>query len=163
MRLILVRHGHAGSKDEWHRADRLRPLSPRGRRQAQLLAELIAPLGPARIISSPHLRCSQTIEPTAVAAGTKIEKSNSLVPSAPGKALRLIRRLSSPSSESGTVLCTHREILNVVLAEISKKDGIKLERRPPGGKGAVWFLDFGDGRLVAAHYVVPSAALSQRS
>lgn len=163
MRLILVRHGHAGRKDQWPQPDRLRPLSPTGARQAELLVDLIAPLKPTRIISSPHLRCLQTIAPTASAAGRKIERSASLEPSAPAKALRLVRRLSAPKSKSGTVLCTHREILNVVLSEISKKDGVKLERRPPGAKGAVWFLDFRGAKLVAAHYVVPSAVTSHTS
>lgn len=163
MRLILVRHGHAGRKDEWHRADRLRPLSPTGNKQAELLVEVIAPLKPTRIISSPHLRCVQTIEPTASATGRTIEKSTSLTPSAPAKALRLVRRLSTPKSMSGVVLCTHREILNVVLSEISKKDGIELDRRPPGAKGAVWFLDFRRGKLVSARYTVPSATLLHHS
>jgi len=163
MRLILVRHGHAGRKDEWHAADRLRPLSPTGEKQAQLLVDLIAPLKPTRIVSSPHLRCLETIAPTASGTGLKVETSGSLAPIAPTKALRWVRRLSGPKSQGRIVLCTHREILDVVLSEISKKDGFKLERRPPGAKGAVWFLDFRGGKLVGCRYVVPSSAAAQGS
>jgi phosphohistidine phosphatase SixA len=153
MRLILVRHGQAGRKADWHRADKLRPLSPRGRSQAEHLVGVIAPLDPMRILTSPHVRCVETVGPLAAHTGLAIERSSVLSPDEPAKALRLVRKLSAPTSDSGVVLCTHREVIERVLPALSKEDEVNLERRPPGLKGSAWILDFRQGRLVDARYV----------
>lgn len=155
MQLILVRHGHAGRKDQWSKADKLRPLSQRGMRQAEHLVETIAPLTPMRIISSSFVRCLQTVEPLSSATGIPLEQSRALAPDAPDAALRLVRKLSAPGARSGVVLCTHGEVMGSVLTELASKDGVKLERRPPGLKGCTWILDFEEGTLCAARYVPP--------
>ncbi len=155
MLLILVRHAHAGRKDQWNRPDRLRPLDARGRRQAEYLVKVISPLKPKRIVSSPHTRCMQTMAPTAAAVGIEVERSPALAPDAPVVALGLIRELSAPRSPSGVVLCTHGEVMGAVLQELAAEDGFKFERRPPGLKGCVWLLDFRLGKLWGARYLAP--------
>jgi 8-oxo-(d)GTP phosphatase len=155
VQLALVRHGHAGSKDEWRRADKLRPLSPRGHRQAEWLCDLLVPFKPVRILSSPHLRCIQTVQPLADRLELEIERSRALTPNAPTKALTLVRELSASGTRGGLVVCTHGEIMGSVLAELSKVDGVRVERRLPGLKGCVWFLTFRGGRLVEARYERP--------
>ena len=66
VRLILVRHGRAEAG--WDSA--LDPgLDGLGRAQAREVAELLAPLGPRPILTSPLRRCRQTAEPLAVAWG----------------------------------------------------------------------------------------------
>ena len=57
VRMVLVRHGHAGTKEGWAGDDRLRPLDARGLRQAKHLVDVIVPLHPTRLISSPYTRC----------------------------------------------------------------------------------------------------------
>jgi 8-oxo-dGTP diphosphatase len=155
VRLILVRHAHAGSKDQWHRADRLRPLDGVGRRQAERLERMLAPMKPVRILSSPYRRCLETMAPTAAKAGLDIERRRALEPDTPAKALALIRQMTAPGSPSGVVLCTHGEILGAVLAQLAKQDGVRLPRRPPGLKGCAWVLDVRRGKLVGARYVPP--------
>ena len=63
-RLYLVRHAHA----VW-RPDESRPLSPRGRKDAEHVARLLAPLGIGAIYSSPSRRAVETIAPLATQAG----------------------------------------------------------------------------------------------
>jgi len=155
MRLILVRHGHAGRKDQWHRPDRLRPLDARGQRQAQHLVQVLVPLQPSRIVSSPYKRCFQTMAPAADKLGLRVHQASALAPDAPARALALIRRLTVPHSPTGVVLCTHGEVLGAVLDEFAEQDGLRLERRPPGLKGCAWVLEFRRGKLVAARYVPP--------
>ena len=155
MRLILVRHGHAGRKDQWHRPDRLRPLDGRGQRQAQHLVQVLAPLRPTRIVSSPYKRCLQTMAPSADRFGLRVEQARVLAPDTPARALALIRRLTAPGSPTGVVLCTHGEVLAAVLADMAKQDGLRLPRRLPGLKGCAWVLDVRRGKLVAARYVTP--------
>jgi len=156
VQLILVRHGHAGHKVEWQRPDKLRPLSARGARQAARLVEVVVPLKPTRIISSPQVRCLQTATPLATATGLNVEQSSTLVPNALTKALQLVRRLAAPKAKSGVVIVTHGEIIGELLSKMAKEDGIKLEHRPPGLKGCVWVLEFRTGKLVAARYVSPT-------
>ncbi|HUO49927.1 MAG TPA: phosphoglycerate mutase family protein [Acidimicrobiales bacterium] len=155
MRLILVRHAHAGRKDQWHRSDRLRPLDALGQRQAGRIEQVLAPMKPTRIVSSPYRRCLETMAPAAASFGLDIERSRALEPDAPAKALALIRQLSAPRSPSGVVLCTHGEILGAVLTQMAREDGVRLPRRPPGLKGCAWVLDVRRGKLVGARYLTP--------
>ena len=76
--ILLVRHASAGDRDVWDGDDRLRPLDERGRRQASELVELLAAYQVERILSSPALRCVQTVEPLALARGLSIEVRDEL-------------------------------------------------------------------------------------
>ena len=156
MQLILVRHGHAGHKVEWQRPDKLRPLSARGARQAARLVEVVVPLKPTRIISSPQVRCLQTATPLATATALKVEQSSTLVPNALTKALQLVRRLTAPKAKSGVVIVTHGEIIGELLSKMAKEDGVALEHRPPGLKGCVWLLEFPYREAGCGTYVAPT-------
>jgi 8-oxo-dGTP diphosphatase len=71
--LILVRHASAGDREDWRGDDRMRPLDERGRRQAETLVEALAGFEITRVISSPSIRCMQTVEPLAAALGLTVE------------------------------------------------------------------------------------------
>ncbi|MEV4471808.1 NUDIX domain-containing protein [Nonomuraea salmonea] len=71
--LVLVRHGSAGSRDEWDGDDEARPLDERGAAQAAVLAAVLPAYRPGRLVSSPSARCVQTLEPYARVAGAAIE------------------------------------------------------------------------------------------
>ncbi len=74
MTLVLVRHASAGDRSEWEGDDRLRPLDKRGRKQAARLPDLLEDIPIGRIVSSPYLRCIQTVEPLATARGLEVER-----------------------------------------------------------------------------------------
>lgn len=78
MTLVLVRHARAGSRSDWEGDDRLRPLDEKGLRQAERLVELLASFPVSRIVSSPYLRCLQTVEPLAEARGLAVEPCEEL-------------------------------------------------------------------------------------
>ena len=72
--LIVVRHATAGQKADWHGDDLLRPLDAGGEQEAGLLADLLCCFAPAaRVISSPALRCTQTMRPYAARFGGSVE------------------------------------------------------------------------------------------
>ena len=71
--LLLVRHAHA----DWQ-PDEMRPLSEVGRRDAQRIAEVLGPLNPASIYSSPYRRARQTVEPLAARLGIPIVEMSDL-------------------------------------------------------------------------------------
>ncbi len=71
MELYLLRHAHAGDPAKWTGDDADRPLSSRGRRQADRLGRLLAEAGlePDAIVASPKARAAQTAEMVAEALG----------------------------------------------------------------------------------------------
>jgi len=170
VRLLLVRHGHAGTKEGWAGDDRLRPLDARGRRQARHLVDVIVPMQPTRLVSSPYTRCLETMELIASKTGLEVVEDLALTPNAGRRALDRVRELSaselsgselSGSELSGSelsgpvVLCTHGEVIGDVLGVLASEDGVRLSRRPPGLKGCVWVLDFRKDKVATARYISP--------
>jgi phosphohistidine phosphatase len=67
VRLLIVRHGPAGDPDEWEREgrdDRLRPLTPKGKKEVRKAAAGLVRLVPALdlLATSPWTRAAQTAE-----------------------------------------------------------------------------------------------------
>jgi broad specificity phosphatase PhoE len=65
--LHLVRHGHAAAS---YGDDHDPGLDDEGRRQAEAVAERLAPIGPLPILTSPLRRCRETAAPLAARWGT---------------------------------------------------------------------------------------------
>ena len=72
--MILLRHAWAGDSSKWKGDDDERPLDERGIEQAKELVDELAPFTIDRIVSSPAVRCVQTVEPLAHAQGLEIEE-----------------------------------------------------------------------------------------
>ncbi|MEO5965408.1 MAG: histidine phosphatase family protein [Candidatus Limnocylindrales bacterium] len=72
--LHLLRHAHAGDPARWSGDDAARPLSDKGRRQAERLGKLLAGLdeAPDLFITSPRVRAAQTAEIVAEALGVGV-------------------------------------------------------------------------------------------
>lgn len=153
--LLLVRHAHAGSKDRWHGDDRLRPLSRRGRDQARTLVEVLASRHPGRIVSSPYLRCLETVAPLAAHLGVAVEEEEDLRPDADGEAARFLRRLSK--QDDTVVVCTHGETIEALQHDLGASRATAFVPGGPHEKGSVWELVAIDGEFAAAHYRPPGA------
>jgi phosphohistidine phosphatase SixA len=137
--LLLVRHGRAGDRAKWTGADRDRPLDGRGRRQAQWLVEALAEFPIHRILSSPYVRCVQTVEPLAEARKLAVEVVEALAEGAGGQAAgRLLQELSGTCA----ALCTHGDVI------------AELVPGKPAKKGSVWVLDGADLRPL--RYLAPA-------
>jgi len=72
--LVLVRHADAGDPAAWSGPDAARPLSGKGRKQAQRLARFLREIGlePDAIITSPKSRADETA--AAIAEGLGIDE-----------------------------------------------------------------------------------------
>jgi phosphohistidine phosphatase len=72
--LLLLRHAHAGDSTTWPGDDDLRPLTEKGRRQAERLGRLLAAAGiaPDAILASPLVRARETAEIVADSLGLSI-------------------------------------------------------------------------------------------
>src|SRR5688500_7339105 len=81
--VYVVRHAKAGSRDRWEGDDIERPLSKNGRAQAEALCRRLRKVVTPTLVSSPYLRCIQTLEPLAEALDTKVVTDERLTEGAP--------------------------------------------------------------------------------
>lgn len=72
--LYLLRHAHAGDSAKWEGPDSERPLSSKGKRQAERLGAFLAERGfaPDAIVTSPLLRARQTAQLLGDAIGIAV-------------------------------------------------------------------------------------------
>jgi 8-oxo-(d)GTP phosphatase len=153
MLVLLVRHGHAGSKRQWVSDDTVRPLNEQGFAEAQALVPLLAPFSPVRILSSPYVRCLQSITPLAHAIGISVQGSPSLVPEAGVAATKLAYNVAFNGS-SPVVLCTHGEVIHDMQSR--GLDGIPdFNADAPREKASVWILERTGRRFIGAAYLSP--------
>ena len=156
MAVYLVRHAKAGDRTKWNGPDEARPLSRKGQRQAEGLVDLLATRDIGRILSSPYLRCVQTVEPLATRLGLDVETVDSLAEDTPeDEVLDLVRKLAPENP----VLCTHGDVIPTLLEGVRARDGLALADDYPCAKGAVWVLDeSAEGRFTAAAYIPAPAS-----
>ena len=149
--VLLIRHGHAGTRKDWPGDDRLRPLTPKGYRQALTLVRRLEAWTPARILSSPYVRCVQTVQPLADELGLKVEEVEELAEGAGPQGLALVRRVS----DWPVALCTHGDVIPEVLVALADEDRLDLGPTPRQAKGSAWVLRAEQGKFVQARYVRP--------
>jgi 8-oxo-dGTP diphosphatase len=141
---IIVRHASAVPKGGGD--DLRRPLDARGQRDAAALASLIACFAPhARVLSSPALRCAQTVRPYAALAGVKIEETPDLRTDSGDSSATLIRTLVQESRP--TIVCLHRENLRAVLGTACAALGASAPADPRLRKGGFWVVHAAAGQL----------------
>jgi len=149
---VLARHAHAGDKQRWPGLDDDRPLTALGRNQAAHLVDLLADVPIRRLVSSPIVRCRQTLEPLAQARGLEVEQDARLEPDADSTR---IEQLLVDAATDGAVLCTHGELMDRLLTRWTDERWVRFDGHEPGGtaKGAAWVVeDFGTPRA-SARYV----------
>jgi phosphohistidine phosphatase SixA len=99
--------------------------------QAAALVEILRPLGVRRVVSSPYVRCMETVQPLAAALEVPVEPDDRLAEGGGPGALEIL-------SEAGVVCCTHGDIVEAVLGRGLKKaagvvlsDGDVVREIPP--------------------------------
>jgi 8-oxo-dGTP diphosphatase len=154
MPVLLIRHGDAGSRRDWHGADRDRVLTKKGRNQADALTRVVEKYGVAHLLSSPYQRCIETLQPAAKVLGVEVEVTESLAEGHGPDALDLVRSLGAGD---GAALCTHGDVIPDVLTALVDEDRLDLGPEPRQAKGSVWVLESSAGRFVSAEYLPPGA------
>lgn len=150
MALYLVRHANAGSRPDWEGPDHDRPLSAKGRRQAEGLVHLLAGRPVRRVLSSPYVRCVQTVEPLAEKLDLPVEEVGALAEGAPPTdAVELLHGLAGTTA----VLCTHGDLVPPILDTLAARNGLPLPPRYPFAKGSTWELEVVNGRWLSARYL----------
>jgi 8-oxo-dGTP diphosphatase len=150
--LLLVRHAQAKPRKEWDGDDGARPLSPHGLRQAEGLVAIMGNFAPrARVLSSPSLRCLQTMGPVASAQHLTVEETDDLTEGQSSVAVRLVRGVAGQE----VVVCTHGDVIAEILVALADEDRLDLGQNPRQAKGSVWALDGRKGSFTSAKYYAP--------
>jgi len=147
----LVRHADAGDKLQWSGPDEQRPLSDVGRREAEGLVSLLAGFPIVRIVSSPAVRCRQTVEPLANQRHLQLSVDTAL---AVGADLdRAVELLLHPDADE-VAWCSHRELIAPLLVRLRER-GAPISDDADWPKGSVWVFDVADGSIASAMYLPP--------
>jgi len=131
--VYLVRHASAGHRANWVGDDQVRPLDERGARQADGVVELLGRREFKRIVSSPAVRCVDTVVPLAHARGLAVEHSEALAEGAGAEAaMTLFRSAAVP-----LVACVHGDLIEELLGERLKKGATAVLDVGPEGLDVV--------------------------
>lgn len=162
MPVLLVRHASAGSRRKWQGDDTDRALDDRGRRQAEGLVDLLAPFDVVRVLSSPSVRCMQTVEPAAAGRGLAVIADDDLLEGNSPTAVALVRSLLGPGSSTAgadgpaIVMCSHGDTIPDALDALAR-EGAALGDDLPCKKGSTWVVWRGPAGDVAGRYLPPPA------
>lgn len=148
MELILWRHAEAEDGED----DLARALTPKGRRQAQQMAQWLKSQWPGavRIVSSPAVRTRQTADALAL----PYEIDPQIAPDA--SADQLLAASGGPDSHGLVILVGHNPAISVLAARLAgaEESSIVLRRA-----AAWWFVSNTDGtgrRLTLKTAMTPS-------
>lgn len=152
MPLWIVRHAKAGSRSTWTGDDRIRPLTEEGAAQAEAIAGMLASSTTGPCLSSPYLRCMQTLAPLAGRLGVPVTADDRLAEGAPFEpALALLEDVAD-----GAVLCSHGDLIPDLLDALVRR-GLPGDGLPTGvKKAAVIVLHREGGRFVRAEHRPPA-------
>ncbi|MBS2962290.1 NUDIX hydrolase [Actinocrinis puniceicyclus] len=133
--IVLLRHGTAQKRSADYFDDLVRPLAAVGHTQAETMAGLLPSYGPLRVVSSPAVRCVDTVRPYARTQQVSMDIDPALSEPAhaaePDAIARWIHALIAEVQP--TVLCSHREVLDAMLVAALERSG-----RTPTVNGRPW-------------------------
>jgi 8-oxo-dGTP diphosphatase len=149
--IYLVRHADAGDKHAWTASDDLRPLSPGGWDEAAGLISALGDLPVRAVVSSPAVRCVQTVKDLARRHGLPIHCDTRL-----GRDARVQGALTllTEVARTDTVVCSHGELIGALLFRL-REQGVPVPRGADSAKGSAWLLDTTGGAVVGARYLPP--------
>jgi 8-oxo-(d)GTP phosphatase len=147
----LIRHAKAGSRSQWTDADELRPLSTSGRRQAKAIVHAFDGIPVSRVLSSPAVRCVQTVQPLAAARSRSVEERDEL---AEGRSLRGALKLLEEVEDGAVVFSGHGDLIPAIV-EHAEAHGAIVGSERGWKKASTWVLEREAGAVVRMRYLPP--------
>lgn len=147
-RIHLIRHGSAGTPKQGDPKDRDRELSATGKRHAATIGRRLSRIPVERIISSPYIRCRQTLVPLDDMLSIGIEEDERLAEA--GK-LKDTMALISELRGQAAVLCTHGDNIGDLIGHLAA-ESVPLEGDLAWQKSSIWTLETGKGRILSGTY-----------
>ena len=127
--LIVLRHGKAVPPASWDGPDATRPLLHRGLEQSQNVAAAIAAWAPAKLISSPAVRCLATIEPVAHLTGLSVKASDAISQDSFEEGTASVHSLVRKRirKQQNAVICSHGPVIPEIIDEIAAATNTPLD------------------------------------
>lgn len=101
-----------------------------------------------RVLSSPFVRCVETVQPLADVVGVAVEPTQALAEGHADAALELIAGMVG----EGAALCTHGDVIPAVLRSLERQ-GVTVVDQWTWAKGSTWVLHADAGAFIRATYV----------
>jgi phosphohistidine phosphatase SixA/predicted NUDIX family NTP pyrophosphohydrolase len=129
--IVVLRHARARSRNAWKADDQLRTLLKTGAHDSERLVPLLAAYNVTRVISSPSIRCVQTVAPYAEMTGWEIETRRRLAEEhATAKGIeKIVDELFD--DDQGVVICSHRPVLPQVYDALGLRNGLRGDELAP--------------------------------
>jgi broad specificity phosphatase PhoE len=155
-RVHLVRHADALERAGWTGPDEQRPLSALGNAQAEAIAQRLALAPIARLVSSPALRCVETLSPLATRVDGRVEIGAYLGEgSDPDTALELlITDALDCAAGRELVACSHGDVIPAIL-DLLVAEGTALRGECSSPKAVTFTLELDDDRVVGIARTAP--------
>jgi 8-oxo-dGTP diphosphatase len=154
VRLLLVRHTHAGVRGTWPGNDLERELSDKGRRQAAALVDQLADAHIVAVHSSRAVRCVASVQPLADDCGLPVQEAPPLLEgSTPAQALGWLEALEAGPDDT-VVACSHGDVIGGVLERLADR-GTPLDGELQWPKAGTWELTVEDGLVVRGRRIAP--------
>jgi 8-oxo-dGTP diphosphatase len=150
-KLYVVRHADAGPRGGRHEPDERRALSKRGQRQAEGLRDQLADAGITRVLSSPFLRCVQTVAPLAERLGLEVEVDDRL---AEGRGADGPLSVAEEVRGTRAVVCSHGDVIPDLLDAVLAH-GTVLKDELRWQKASTWVLTWNGDRFAKGKYLPP--------
>ncbi|MFK5635613.1 MULTISPECIES: NUDIX domain-containing protein [unclassified Ornithinimicrobium] len=132
--LLLVRHARALARGNWDGPDPQRPLVEVGRRRAERMVQVLQAYAPLRVLSSPSVRCVDTVLPFTAATGVPLTTKKGLSeegfaedPAKSRKHLEKVLAVGEPIA-----VCTQGPVLPGLLQTLAARADPEPGRRPRG-------------------------------
>jgi 8-oxo-dGTP diphosphatase len=153
VRLYVVRHAHAGHRTRWDGHDPDRPLTRKGWRQSEAIADMLETAGVERLVSSEYVRCMQTFEPLAGRLGLSVEPDSRLAEGGTGEAA-LVLADELRAGHGTAAVCSHGDVIPEMLRVLN---ATTTRFRDPliWPKGSTWVLTWEHGCWSRARYIAP--------
>ena len=126
-------------------------LNAKGWRQAEGIRATLAERDITRLVSSPFVRCMQSLEPLGKALDLPVEADERLAEGA-GAAGAL--SVAAEVRTTNAVLCSHGDVIPDLLEHLLA-NGAKLKDELRWQKGSTWVLTWDGDQLARGRYLPP--------
>lgn len=126
--VVFVRHTKAIARSDWSEPDPLRPLTATGLADTAAVADTLAAFGVQDVITSPSVRCVQTVTEYATRTGLTLQHEPRLseedAETDPTRPPAAARTAAQAAARDGRVLalCSHRPVLPLITGVLGADD-----------------------------------------
>ncbi|NEG69844.1 NUDIX hydrolase [Bifidobacterium choloepi] len=169
--VLIVRHGKAESRKLWDGTEENRPITPKGAADAYALNRELACYNPTRLVTSPWMRCQQTIQMLSWQTKRPMEYVEALTEDSfaadPAEtwAAFFAQIQQTVGSSSTTAICMHRPVIGGMFDRLrpmcatrtlGKQLAAKSPYMPTGSALALFWISTPHGpRIIDIQKVLP--------